>query len=74
MVKKSGKEKIDMLNYREILENQINLLVEVQNQVLKNVSDGKERPAYTEMTLNTVMNSTVRIINLIDALKNLDKE
>ncbi|NFI95617.1 GH3 auxin-responsive promoter family protein [Clostridium botulinum] len=56
------------MNYKEVLENQIKRLEEVQEQVLKGIIEGNENSAYTEITLSTIANTSLKIQSLIVTL------
>ncbi len=56
------------MNYKEVLENQIKRLEEVQEQVLKGIIEGNENSAYTERTLSTIANTSLKIQSLIVTL------
>lgn len=62
------------MNYKEVLENQIKTLEEVQEQVLKGIIDKDELPHYTERTLTVVMNAAIKIEHLVITISNLQNE
>lgn len=61
------------MNYKEVLENQIKKLEEVQEQVLKGIIEGNENSVYTERVLNTIVNTSLKIQSLIVTLMELNK-
>lgn len=61
------------MDYKEVLENQIRKLEEVQDQVLKGIIEGEENSAYTERTLSTIANTSMKIQSLIVSLIELNK-
>lgn len=61
------------MNYKEVLENQIKKLEEVQEQVLKGIIEREENAAYTERTLHSVMNASSKIESLVNSINRLNK-
>lgn len=56
------------MNYKEVLEKQIERVEEVQEQVLKGIIDRKENAAYTQTTLSLIANTSTRIESLVLSL------
>lgn len=62
------------MNCKEVLENQIKRLEEVQEQVLKGIIERKENAAYTQTTLSLIASTSARIESLVASIIRLQEE
>jgi hypothetical protein len=74
LIKDSEKKEIKSMDYKEVLENQIKRVEEVQEQVLKGIIDRDENAAYTQTTLSLITNTSARIESLVLSLKKIEEK
>lgn len=61
-------------DHKEVLQNQIKRLEEVQSQVFKNIVERKENAAYTQTTLSLIASTSLNIQSLVVSLIKLEKK
>ena len=61
------------MDYKEVLENQIKKLIEVQDKVLEGIIDGIEKAMYTQTTLSLVASTALKIQSIVITANELGK-